>query len=94
MAHDSPFRFISPGSEQVAGAFRRINRQPNWVLRTAVLVFLLLVGLPILALLLIAAVVATVVFAILAGWNSLLNLLRGSKKQERRRKNVRVIDRN
>ncbi|MCH2148992.1 MAG: hypothetical protein MK095_06110 [Phycisphaerales bacterium] len=94
MVNDSQFRFISPGSEQVADAFRRINRQPNWVLRAAVLVFLLLVGLPILALLLMAAVVATVVFAILTGWNTLLNLLRGSKKQERRRKNVRVIDRN
>ena len=94
MANDGQFRFISPGGEQVAEAFRKINRQPNWVLRTAVLVFLLLVAIPILALVLLATVAATAVFAILAIWNSFLKLLKGGKRQEQRRKNVRVIDRN
>jgi hypothetical protein len=93
MASDNQFRFIAPGSEHVADAFRRVNRQPNWIIKTAVLAFLLIVAVPIFALLLVAAISAAIVFAVLTGWNVVLNLLRGGKKSERRRKNVRVVDR-
>jgi len=87
------FRFVTPGSARAAEAFRRINQQPGWVTKTAALVFLLVVGLPILLLLVVATIAATVVFGILGLLNALPGLFKGGRTPEAKRKNVRVINR-
>ena len=93
MSNGPQFKFINPGAEQMAGMFQRVNRQPNWIMKTAVLAFLLVIGVPILILLLLAAVVATVVFAVLTGCNLLLGRLRKGSTPDSGRQNVRVINR-
>ena len=93
MSTDRQFKFINPGAEQVAGMFQRANRQPNWIMKSAVLAFLIVVGIPILILLLAAAVVATVVFAVLTACNLLLGRLKKGSTPDSGRQNVRVINR-
>lgn len=100
MMTDAPkIRFVYPGGEQFASAFQAASRQPNWVIKAAVIVFLLVVGIPILLLLLTAAILATAVFAVLTGINRLLLALRGGTPRppggpgDTRRKNVRVLQR-
>lgn len=94
MREQGPFRFVAPGSSQFTNVFRQVNRQPNWAIKVAALVFLLIVGIPILALLVIATITATVVFAVIALGNALLNKCRSIGKGDAGRKNVRVINRN
>ena len=86
------FRFVSPGGARAAEAFRRINQQPSWVMKTAALVFLLVFGLPILLLLVLAAIAASVVFAILGLFNSLMGGVKKRRGPEAKRRNVRVIN--
>ena len=87
------FRFATPGTARAAEAFRRINQQPSWVTKTAAIAFLLVIGLPILLLLVVAMITATVVFGILGLLNALSGLFRGGRTPEAKRKNVRVINR-
>ena len=93
MGDPPQFRFVTPGSARAAEAFRRINRQPSWVTRTAALVFLLIIGLPILLLLALATIAATVVFGILGLVNALPSMFRTRRKSDAGRKNVRIINR-
>ena len=95
MMMDPPkIRFVGQGSEQFANVFQAVNRQPNWVLRIALLVFLLVIGIPIFLLLLVAFLAAIIVFTVLAFVNMLLGPLRGGRSKPDGRKNVRVIERN
>ena len=61
--------------------------------RAALLVFLIVVGLPLLALFLVALFLATIVFAVLAGVNFVLLKIRGILPRNDGRENVRVIQR-
>jgi len=97
---DTPrIRFVYPGGERFASAFQAANRQPNWVVKTAVIVFLLVVGIPVLLLLLTAAILATLVFAVLTAINRLLLGIRGGSGRaaggpdDARRRNVKVLNR-
>lgn len=93
MSDPRQFRFINPGAEQMAGMFQRVNRQPNWIMKAAAITFLIVIGVPILILLLIAAVAATVVFAVLTGCNLLLGRSGRTPAPDSGRRNVRVINR-
>ena len=98
MTENPKIRFVYPGGEQFASVFQAASRQPNWVVKTAVIAFLLVVGIPVLLLLLTAAIVATAVFAVLTGINRLLLGFRrggsGSRggPDDARRRNVRVME--
>ena len=87
------FNFINPGAQRMVGVLHQINRQPNWIMKAAPLTFLIVIGVPILILLLLAAVVAMVVFAVLTGCNFLLGRLGKGSTPDSGRQNVRVIDR-
>ncbi|MBM44152.1 MAG: hypothetical protein CMJ36_03945 [Phycisphaerae bacterium] len=84
---------MSPGSARAAEAFRRINQQPSWVMKAAALAFLIVFGLPILLLLVLAAIAASVVFAILGLFNALVGGAKSRRGPEAKRRNVRVINR-
>jgi hypothetical protein len=81
------------GRERVMRGYRWAATRPGWVARAAALAFLIVVGLPILALVFLAILAAAVVFGVLAGADALLRALRGPKRVEDGRENVRVIDR-
>ena len=87
------FNFINPGAQRMAGVLHQINRQPNWIMKAVGLTFLIVVGVPILILLLLAAVLAMVVFAVLTGCNLLLGRRAKGPTRDAGRQNVRVIDR-
>jgi hypothetical protein len=70
-----------------------VQRQPSWVSRIALLAFLVLVALPIVLLVVAAFFLATLLFAILAGANAVLNAFRGVLPRSDGRENVRVIQR-
>jgi hypothetical protein len=78
--------------DRLAGEWRRAASQPNWIVRTAMLVFLLVVALPVLLLVGLAALAGIIVFAGLALINAtaakVRRLVRGGG-----RSNVRVIRR-
>ncbi|MHC4217782.1 MAG: hypothetical protein ACYSU7_04920 [Planctomycetota bacterium] len=78
--------------DRLAGEWRRAASQPNWIVRAAMMVLLLVVALPILLLVGLAAVVAIIVVGglalIRAGAAKLRRLVRGDG-----RSNVRVIRR-
>ena len=77
--------------DRLAGEWRRVASQPNWIVRTALFVFLLVVALPLMLLVALAVLAALVVFAVLALINATaakLRRLRGDGRE-----NVRVIRR-
>tara|TARA_Y100000589_G_scaffold325045_1_gene362195 strand:- start:5529 stop:5900 length:372 start_codon:yes stop_codon:yes gene_type:complete len=89
-------RFVYPGGDRFASVFQAASRQPSWVMRAATITFLLVVGIPIMLLLLLAAIVATTVFAVLIGVNRVIGLFTGRAVRpggpdDARRQNVRVI---
>ena len=63
------------------------------VARAAAVAFLVVVGLPILVLVLLAITAAVVVFGVLAGIDALMRAVRGPRRVEDGRENVRVIER-
>ncbi len=75
----------------------RISRQPGWVTRTAILLALLVVVVPIVLLTLTAILVSIVTFIVLGTIARFLdliaNLFSGIRRREDGRRNVRVIRR-
>jgi hypothetical protein len=85
--------FAGPGAQRATQAWQTINTQPSWIVKAATLVFLLVVGIPILLLVLLALILATAVFAVLWGVNRVLAGFRGVLPRNDGRENVRVIRR-
>ncbi len=85
--------FGSQQRDRVARGYRWAQSQPSWIVRLAVLTFLLVVGLPILLLVMFAVLAASVVFGGLALFHTALGKLRGLPSHRDGRKNVRVIRR-
>ncbi len=77
----------------MSAAFQAARRQPNGATKAAVLTFLIIVGIPIMILLLIAVVAATVVFTVLVAINWVLARGRGLRPADTGRRNVRVVRR-
>lgn len=95
---DAPkIRFVYPGGDRFATILQAAGRQPSWPMRVAAITFLIVVGIPIMLLLLLAAIVATTVFAVLVGINRVLGLFGGRSStspggpEDARRRNVRVM---
>ncbi|MHC4427695.1 MAG: hypothetical protein ACYS0D_03715 [Planctomycetota bacterium] len=78
------------GRERVMRGYRWASSRPSWVARAAAVAFLIVVGLPILVLVLLAIVAAAVVFGVLAATDALLRAVRGPRRVEDGRENVRV----
>jgi hypothetical protein len=88
------FRMISAAqAHRARSVFRTISAQPNWIFRLAGLAFILVLGLPIVALSVLAVFAAIVVFSILAAVNILMTRLRWVLPRNDGRSNVRVIRR-
>ena len=68
--------------------------QPNWVVRAAMVAFIIVIAVPILLLVGIALIAATLVFGVLALINSIIRRIRGDGVRNDGRENVRVIRRN
>lgn len=83
--------FSTIGTERVARAWRFVASQPSWLTRLAFTVFLLVVGLPLMALFLFAMLLAIAVFLVLAGVNALIGLARGLFPRNDGRDNVRIV---
>ena len=90
-------RFVYPGGDRFASIFQAASRQPSWAMRAATVTFLIVVGIPIMLLLLLAAIIATTVFAVLIGVNRIIGVFRGRPNSrpggsnDARRQNVRVM---
>lgn len=97
MMPESPrIRFVYPGGDRFASIFQAASRQPSWAMRAATITFLIVVGIPIMLLLLLAAILATTVFAVLIGVNRIIGVFRGGRTlpggpDDARRQNVRVM---
>jgi uncharacterized membrane protein required for colicin V production len=85
--------YVDRGRQRAGAAWQTVSAQPGWIVRTTSLVFLLVIGVPILVLLVLAILAALVVFSILWGVNRLLGGLRGILPRRDGRENVRVIRR-
>ena len=79
--------------ERAVRGYRWLTSQPSWVIRLALVVFLLLVGLPLLLLAVVAVIAATNVFTGLALITAGVAKLRGFLPKRDGRSNVRVIKR-
>jgi hypothetical protein len=88
-----------PGAHNAAQFVQGFYRRPSLAARVAGLVFLLVIALPMVALLLCAAILSVVVFGVLSIWSKLVGALTGSRPQglprtpgqdDAGRKNVRV----
>jgi hypothetical protein len=98
--HDGPmFRLIEirrhtrDGSEQVRGAWQYAARQPSWVASAALSVFFFILMLPLLALVLLALLLGTLVFVILTAANGVISVVRSLRPRRDGRENVRVMRR-
>ncbi len=69
-----------------------VSRQPSWVLRAALITFLLVFAVPIVLLVLVAGIAAAAVFLVVAGFYRVFERLRSVVRGDGR-KNVRVIQR-
>ena len=84
----------SRGAQRAGAAWSSVDAGPSvWVARAASIAFTLVIGLPLLALLLLALLVATVVFALLWMVNRVLLVFRPRRPDTEGRENVRVIRR-
>ncbi len=83
----------SAGQQRAAAAWQAINRQPSWLVKAVALVFVLVIGLPILLLAILAFLIATLFFTILWGVNRLVLAVKGRLPVRDGRENVRVIRR-
>ncbi len=79
--------------DRAVRGYRWLTSQPSWVVRLALVVFILLVGLPLLLLAIVAVIAATIVFTALALINAGVAKLRGLLPKRDGRSNVRVIKR-
>jgi hypothetical protein len=86
-------QYASEGQERAGAAWRAVNTQPGWIVKATVFAFLLVVGVPVVLLLLLALLVAGLLFAVLWGANALVRRLKGLMPQRDGRENVRVIRR-
>lgn len=87
------FQTFHATARRAGATWSTIQRQPSWVSRAALMCFVVLVALPVIALILLAFAVAFVLFAILAGVNVIVNAFRGVLPRSDGRENVRVIER-
>ena len=79
--------------QRAARGYQWVASQPSWIVRLALVIFLLVVGLPILLLIGLAIFAATIVFTGFALVNLALVRLRGTLPKRDGRSNVRVIRR-
>ena len=79
--------------ERAARGYHWLTSQPSWVVRLVLLIFMLVVGLPLLLLAIVAVIAATIVFTGLALINAGVARLRGLLPKRDGRSNVRVIKR-
>jgi len=86
-------QYANQGQQRATAAWQRINTQPSWIVKATALAFILVVGVPIVLLILLALVVASVLFAILWGVNQIILGFKGFLPEREGRKNVRVIRR-
>jgi len=83
----------SDGVGRARTSWRAARRQPNWLVGTTAMVFLLVIALPIFLLILLALLAATAVFGVLWGVNRLVSAVRGLLPRDDGRRNVRVLRR-
>lgn len=83
--------FANDGTGRVFSTYRYVQRQPSWITRAALYVFLIVVGLPIALFLLLAFALAVVVFGTLALGYALVQRVRRMIPGSDGRSNVRVI---
>ena len=86
-------QYASEGQQRATAAWRAVNTQPGWIVKATVFAFLLVVGVPIVLLLLLALIVAGLLFAVLWSVNALIRRLKGLLPHRDGRRNVRVIRR-
>ena len=79
--------------QRAARGYRWLTSQPSWVVRLALVIFILVVGLPLLLIAIVAVIAATIVFTGLALINAGVARLRGFLPKRDGRSNVRVIRR-
>ena len=79
--------------QRAVRGYRWLTSQPSWVIRLALVIFVLVVGLPLLLLAVVAVIAATIVFTGLALINAAGARLRGLLPKRDGRSNVRVIKR-
>ena len=94
---------MTTAAGQMGSVWRLAASKPGWPLRIAFLTFLLVIGLPIILLALVAILLASAVFAVLALAHGTIERLRGRGRGRIRgrgllgrrdgRENVRVIQR-
>ncbi len=92
---------MTTAAGQMGSVWRLATSRPGWPLRIALLTFLLVLGLPIILLALVAILLASAVFAVLALAHGTIERLRGRGRGQGRgllgrrdgRENVRVIQR-
>ena len=82
--------FAREGTGRVVSTWRTVQAQPNWVSRTALLVFMLVLAVPVLILLLLALAAGVIVFGTLALVHSLAARLRRALPHRDGRENVVV----
>jgi len=85
--------FTTETTERAAGVYRTVNRQPSWIVRAALTVFLLVICLPVILLITVAFLLALLVFGVLSLINAAANRFRSPRSAHDGRSNVRVIDR-
>lgn len=85
--------FTNAGGQRVVNAYRFVSSQPSWLSRTAMMVFLIVVALPLFLLFLFALLLAVLAFFVLAGANALIQSVKRLFAGGDGRSNVRVITR-
>ncbi|MCC6907313.1 MAG: hypothetical protein IT430_05170 [Phycisphaerales bacterium] len=92
------FEYSSFGTDRFRQVHRRIAAQPNWVVRAALMTFVLIILLPIVLLVLIAFTLAILVFGVLGLVHRLTGLFPGRRgplddRGNQGRRNVTVLPR-
>ena len=86
------FRSVGSQRDRWVGGYRWAVSQPSWIVRLAVIAFLLVVAVPLFALIVLAALAAAVVGGVLLLANAITTKVRGLFQTDGR-SNVRVIRR-
>ena len=81
----------SDGFGHAQSTWKAARRQPNWLLGTTVMIFLVVIALPIFLLVLLALLAATLAFLALWGINRVISAIRGLLPRDDGRRNVRVL---
>ncbi|MEE8155443.1 MAG: hypothetical protein V3T53_10875 [Phycisphaerales bacterium] len=85
--------FTTEQRQRAVRGYRWLAAQPSWVVRLALVIFVLVIGLPLLLLAVVAVIAAIIVFTGLAIINAAGAKLRGLLPKRDGRSNVRVIRR-